>query len=307
MGIADRDTYVALAGGANLDIIGRPSAALIPGDSNPGRVRFAFGGVCRNIAENLARLEVPVELITALGSDAAGRMIGEHCVAAGIGMEHTIPADGEASSVYMAITDEEGDMAWALSDMSTMDSITPGALAARSSVLSPAALIVADANLPSPALEFLAESFPETPLFIDPVSTVKSRKLIPLLGKIHTLKMNCLEAEAITGLPADTREHLTRIGGELVSRGIRRIFITSGSSLVYWNTGGREGFFSPPVVSATDTTGAGDAFMAGIVYSTIRGFGMDETLRVSAAMARLTVICRSAVNPDMRQDLIDRQ
>ena len=58
--------YVTIVGGANLDITGAPFAALIDRDSNPGLVTAAPGGVGRNIAENLARLGVPVKLLTAV-------------------------------------------------------------------------------------------------------------------------------------------------------------------------------------------------------------------------------------------------
>ena len=52
---------IAVVGGANMDIGGFPSAALVPGDSNPGQVRMSVGGVGRNIAENAARLGLEVE------------------------------------------------------------------------------------------------------------------------------------------------------------------------------------------------------------------------------------------------------
>ena len=44
-------------GGANVDIMGIADQALRPQDSNPGTIRTTLGGVGRNIAENLARLD----------------------------------------------------------------------------------------------------------------------------------------------------------------------------------------------------------------------------------------------------------
>ena len=77
--MAEKRGRIAVVGGANMDIGGFPSAALIPGDSNPGQVRMSVGGVGRNIAENAARMGLEVELITALGADGNGRMILEDC------------------------------------------------------------------------------------------------------------------------------------------------------------------------------------------------------------------------------------
>ena len=47
--------YVAVVGAGNVDIGGTPDSALVPADSNPGRVTVTLGGVGRNIAENLSR------------------------------------------------------------------------------------------------------------------------------------------------------------------------------------------------------------------------------------------------------------
>ncbi|HEY4689215.1 MAG TPA: PfkB family carbohydrate kinase, partial [Anaerolineae bacterium] len=68
---------VLVIGAAGLDIKGRAAGPLLPGTSNAGRVRRSLGGVARNVAENLARLDVNVTLLTAVGDDAAGRQIME--------------------------------------------------------------------------------------------------------------------------------------------------------------------------------------------------------------------------------------
>lgn len=65
---------VYVIGGANIDIIGKCNQALIPYDSNIGHVTQSFGGVGRNIAENIARLGFSTHFISALGNDAGGKI-----------------------------------------------------------------------------------------------------------------------------------------------------------------------------------------------------------------------------------------
>lgn len=74
---------VTVIGGANVDIGGRPAAALALHDSNPGFVTQRFGGVGRNVAHNLALLGLPVSFITALGGDLYGSGLRESCRAPG--------------------------------------------------------------------------------------------------------------------------------------------------------------------------------------------------------------------------------
>ena len=72
-----------------------------------------------------------------------------------------------------------------------------------------ARVIVADANIPAESLAFLAENC-TAPIFCDPVSTIKAEKLLPILGKIHTLKPNRMEAALLAGIPVETKEQVER-------------------------------------------------------------------------------------------------
>ncbi|RKX80638.1 MAG: kinase, partial [Spirochaetes bacterium] len=73
------NNYVALIGAANIDIQGFSSNLIIARDSNPGSIEFCAGGVSRNIAENLSRLGVSTELISAIGGDPNGELILSSC------------------------------------------------------------------------------------------------------------------------------------------------------------------------------------------------------------------------------------
>ena len=288
--------YVLLAGGANLDVLGFSAAPLIPRDSNPGRIRFGAGGVIRNVAENLSLLGIRTELITATGSGTDGEFIRNHCISAGIGIRHSITLKEDISSTYIAMMDSDGDMALALSDMSTTDHITPEYLRSKKNVIAGAGIIAADTNLSFESLEYLATGFPGSRLCIDPVSVAKALKLRPLLGNIHTLKMNRLEAESITGFPLNSRKEIRRAGDFFREKGTRRIFITSGKGGVYWADQKGEGFHIPPAVTLINATGAGDAFTAGVVFSTLQNFTIHETLKFSSALAGLTIAGEEAVN-----------
>jgi pseudouridine kinase len=75
---------IVVAGGARVDVKAFSAGALVPATSNAGRARLTFGGVARNVAENLARLGVPVALMAAVGADFFGDALIAHCTAIGI-------------------------------------------------------------------------------------------------------------------------------------------------------------------------------------------------------------------------------
>ena len=118
-----RTPSVVAIGAANIDINGYSTSALLHEESNPGRVELCAGGVARNIAENLARLGVEVELLTALGGDGLQRLIIESCRAAGVGYSYCAVDVTMPSSFYMAVLDCTGEMDVAVCDMPLADKL----------------------------------------------------------------------------------------------------------------------------------------------------------------------------------------
>ena len=82
----DNKAYVVVIGGLNLDIAGLCGQIYREKDSNIGTVELSAGGVGHNIAQNLAKLGVPVELITVYGDDHFGRILEEECKKDGISL-----------------------------------------------------------------------------------------------------------------------------------------------------------------------------------------------------------------------------
>ena len=124
-------SYAVVVGGVNVDIGGRSSASLIAADSNPGTVKISLGGVGRNIAHNLSLLGTDVRMLTAFGDDLHGQRIAASCAELGIDASHARRVTGGTTSTYLYLTDEQGEMALAISDMGICDRITPAYLLER--------------------------------------------------------------------------------------------------------------------------------------------------------------------------------
>lgn len=219
--------YVAVAGAVNVDIGGRSAGPLVGRDSNPGTVTVSMGGVGRNIAHNLRMLGVKVSLLTALGEDPNAGLVTESCQRLGIDLSRALHVPGGTTSSYLFLSDETGDMVLAVSDMDIYEKLTPAYFAHNQGFLNGASLVVADANLPAEALEYLA-SHCTAPLLVDPVSTVKSEKIRPILGRIHTLKPNRLEAESLSGVKITDRDSARQAAKVLLGTGLQRVFISLG-------------------------------------------------------------------------------
>ena len=286
--------YAAVVGGANVDIGGMPERELIEGDSNPGRVRVSLGGVGHNIARNLSLLGIRTVFLTALGRDEYGLRIARDCEENGVDCSEILRAE-DPTSTYLFITDEAGDMRLAISDMAICRRITPEWLETKRRVLEGAAAVVADANLPAETLRWIAENS-VSPVFADPVSVTKAEKLRPLLGRLHTLKPNRLEAEALTG-EADPES----AAAALLDAGCETVFISLGAEGIL--AAGRGELLRLPCLSlpVVNTNGAGDAATAALVWAGLRGLDLRQSAEAALLAGALTAACPEANAPSLSE------
>lgn len=297
--------YVTVVGGVNMDIGGRSYAALVAGDSNPGRVRMSLGGVGRNIAHNMALLGVDVKMLTAMGEDVYAQKIAASCAELGIDLTHATVIPGGHTSTYLFINDERGDMALAVSDMDICAHISPELLASRRALLDASQIVVVDTNIPEESIRWLAENC-RAPLFVDPVSTIKAEKLRGVLGAIHTLKPNRIEAELLSGVTIRDTESLRLAAKTLLDTGMHRVFISLGGDGVYAADRVTGTEVRLPVMEAkmVNTTGCGDAFMAAITWAYLQGTDLADTARYGLAASAIAMESADTINSSLSADAV---
>ena len=296
-------SYAVVVGGVNVDIGGCSNGPLVDGDSNPGKVTMSMGGVGRNIAHNLSLMGTDVRMLTAYGDDLYGTRAAAFCSECGIDMSYALRLPGERTSTYLYITGPDGEMALAVSDMSICEKITPAYLAANLGLLQNAQVIVCDANIPAESLIYLAENC-NVPIFCDPVSTVKAEKIRPILGKLHTLKPNRIEAELLSGVPIRDKADVEKAAQALLDTGLRRVFISLGSEGCYGATHTGAMWMPNFQVNMVNTTGCGDAFMAAIVWAYLEGTELEGTLRAGLAASSIAIETTETINPAMSATLL---
>lgn len=299
-------SYAVVVGGANMDIGGRSAAPLVAADSNPGSVTMSLGGVGRNIAHNMALLGCDVRLLTAFGDDLYAQKLAGSCAELGIDISQALQVQGGVTSTYLYLTGPDGDMALAVNDMSIYERITPAWLQSRRPLLDNAQLIVVDANLTAEAIAWLCENA-KVPIFADPVSTLKAPKLAPVLGRVHTLKPNRMEAEALSGVAITDGDSLRAAAEALLATGLRRVFISLGG----------DGMFAMDHTAAVhvpcfpgrmvNTTGCGDAAMAAIAWAYLESTDLEHTARLALAAGAIAMESGETINPAMSAEAVKQR
>lgn len=294
-------------GAANVDIMGESAARLVMEDSNPGTISVSVGGVTRNVCENTARLGLPTRLITTVGEDMYGEKIRSWCRECGIATDSFITLPGKNSSSYVSIHRSDGEMAVALSDMRILQELTPARLEPMRDKLSAAAAIVVDGCLPQETLRYIIRTFGgSVPIFADPVSTAYARRMRPVLRGIDTLKPNRLEAEILSGRSIRCEADYFRAAEGILAQGVRRVIISAGSRGCYYadNMGQRLWSRTCPLQQVENATGAGDSFMAGLLYSAAQRYWLGDTMDFAMGAALAALQARTTINPAISPELI---
>lgn len=292
---------LAVIGGSNMDLSGRPEAPLVPGESNIGTIHASPGGVARNIAEALARLGHQVSLVSAFGDDAMAAALRRETQDAGVDVSASLTVAGRSTSTYLTLLDHSGELLAAINDMGLLEALTPQALQQRQTQLLACDAWVLDANLSPQSLACLFELAPNRfPIFAEPVSASKAGRLRPYLNRISLLKPNRAEAAALTGLASDAAPD--DLAFALHDLGLCRLVLSLGSDGLYASTRG-----APPAtlaassVAVRSVTGAGDTLMAGLIDAWLSNKSQSDALAWAKAAALLSLQTYRAISPRLSQ------
>ncbi len=177
--------YVLVIGASVVDIFGFSCCDYRAYNSNPGKIKISFGGVCRNIAENLSKVGVNTKLISILGEDDNGKCMLEHSRKIGYDMEDSLILKNATTPTYMAILDEKGEMVSGVADMKSIDKMDSKFIDSKATIIEKSEYTVLDSDN-AKILEYILKKFKgKTKFILDPVSAEKAKN-IKHLNKIFS-------------------------------------------------------------------------------------------------------------------------
>lgn len=300
------ERYVAVLGGANMDLVGSPFKSFRTGDSLPGRVVENFGGVGRNIAQNLALLGTAVRFCSQVGMDHYGDRLLEVTAQSGVDVSPVERVREYPTGMYLAIEDHTGDMIAAINQMAIYDHMDLGYVNHIRPVLESAHRIVLDTNLSESVLAYVLEHYGHKPILVDPVSADKAEKLKGLEGYIHTLKPNRAEAERLSGIPIKDEDGLKANLAWFLNQGIKNIIISLGSEGTWAADAKKQGRVVAKAPKVVGATGAGDAFLAAVACAGLETEDIARLTILGTAAAYVTMADHRTINPELTRESLDQ-
>jgi len=281
---------ITVIGASNVDLISYVPHLPAMGETLHGhRFQIGFGGKGANQAVMAARLGADVAMVTKLGKDVFGENTLENFRACGVDTTHVTFTDAASTGVAPIAVDADGNNAIIIVTGAN-DLLTSEDLASAGSTISSCRVMVCQMEIPVEVnlagLRMAREAGVTTI-----VNPAPARADFPdeLFHLSDVLCPNESETELLTDLPVATPEQAEEAARALLQRGAKSVVLTLGArgALIVSAT---EVHLVPAVeVKATDTTGAGDAFVGSMAFFLAEGRPLVEAVRRANEIAALSV------------------
>ena len=282
-------------GAVFVDVKGFARKKYMPLERNVGDVQVVAGGVCRNVAQNLAGLGVPARFVSMVDDDGVGRQVRDDLAARGVDVDHVFFAQN-GMGMWLAILDEAGNLAGSISRQPNFD-----ALHAYLSINGEAIMAGADGVV----LEFdMNAEISQLVMALAKKHGVPVYSIVGNMGVIlsHPEYLHDVACFICNEMEASRlfREDLTPLGPEAMLEALKRgsavagipsMVITMGprGAVYVDNRSGEFGYCPPQDVPVVDTTGAGDAFFSAAVAALAGGAPLSQAVQEGTKLAARTL------------------
>ncbi|OBK77267.1 ribokinase [Mycobacterium sp. 1274761.0] len=265
---------VCVVGSVNMDHVFSVDSLPRPGETvMASSVRPLPGGKGGNQAVAAARAGAGVQLVAALGDDAAGDQLRAHLQANGVGLDGVVEVPGPSGTAVIAV-DSAGENTIV---------VAPGANARLTVASSKAEAVISDSDVLLLQLEIPVPTAVDAARVARAAGSVVVVNASPAGAKPHDLIALAQLADVVVVNEAEAREWHWPVTHLVITRGGR------GASYL----GQDERFDVPaPTVRAVDTTGAGDVFAGVLAAEWLAGH--EEALRRACTAGALATTVAGA-------------
>ena len=279
-----------------VDVKGFAREKYLPLERNVGDVQVTYGGVCRNVAENLRGLGRQAQFVSMVDDNAIGEQVRRGLKKLGVNVEHVISAP-RGMGMWLAILDEKGDLAGSISRQPEFGALEDYLNEKGDEIMArtDGVALEFDMNAGITALVMALAKKHRKPVYTIVGNMGVILRHPEYLHDVSCFICNEMEAgrlfrEDLTKLePEEMLEALRR--GSAVA-GIPAMVITMGprGSVYVDNRTGEFGYCPSQPVEVTDTTGAGDAFFSATVAALMGGVPLSQAVREGTALAARTLL-----------------
>ena len=293
---------IVVLGAVFVDIKGYPLSTYIPGGRNAGRVVQVHGGVSRNIVEDIANVELRPTFVSLVDETSAGADVIKKLQSHKVDTRYMRRTE-DGMGTWLAIFDNSGDVTAAISKRPDLRPIAAILDEQGDEIFREADSISLEIDMDK---EIVKRAFALAEKYGKPIYAVVSNMSIAVerrdfMRSVHCFICNQQEAGILFSENYDDvtpEEMLETLQMKIRGAQISRMVVTMGAQgAVFATLDGESGWCPAKKVDVKDTTGAGDAFFAGVVIGQTYGKSMMESCEIGTRLAASVITTGENVCP----------
>ena len=296
---------IVIIGAVFVDIKGYPLSTYIPGGRNAGRVEQVHGGVCRNVAEDIANVELRPTFVSLVDDTGSGQDVIDKLAKHKVNTRY-IEKVPDGMGTWLAVFDNDGDVCAAISKRPDTTPLTKLLEEKGDEIFADCDGIAFELDLEKATvkqiLRYAKKYNKKVYAVISNMSIAMERRAF--LQEIDCFVCNQQEAGLLF---SDEYDHMApeemcrTLAANVHSANIPCMVVTmGGEGAVYARSNGESGVVPAKKVDVIDTTGAGDAFFAGTVIGLTYGKTLPEACEIGSRLAASVICTAENVCPRFR-------
>lgn len=298
--VINENRPIVCIGGANLDTRYIVKDQLRFELTNEVDTRYSVGGVARNIAENLGRLEEDVQLFSIVGNDMAGHLIKSSSKEV-VDLREIEVIENQKTGSFIEVLDQDENVVMGMADVEIYNQLTTTWVIKHIETIKRAKFIVVDTNCPKETTEYLMYLSKEKgiQMIIVTASIQKVFQLPDDLSDVVIYSKNN-EIEAYLDQPVQTDEELKQAAQFFVDKGVEAIIIAKDSEkTVYACQDKMKIYHNPFGKNKTYEWGTNEAMCAAVIHYQLKGEDIETSIRAGLLNGYYTAQEKCIVRPNL--------
>ncbi len=300
---------IVVFGAVFVDIKGYPETQYIPGGRNVGNVVQVHGGVSRNVAEDIANLELKPTFVSVVDESGISTDVIDHLQKHGVNTDY-IRRTEDGLGTWLAIFDNSGDVTASISKRPDLSAISEIIDECGEEIFSKADSVVVEVDMDK---DLLMKIYEYAERFGKKIYGVVSNMSIAMERRGLLRRTDCvvcnsqetgmLFSEDYSGIGAE--KLCGMIGERRRKAGFRSMVVTMGEQGAVYSDESGDGICPPQKTDVIDTTGAGDAFFAGVAAGLTYGKHLSEACGIGTRLASAVISTKESCCPHFKPEEFD--
>lgn len=300
--MAVKKNGIIVLGAVFVDVKGFPDDIYIPNGRNAGSVKYVHGGVSRNVVEDIANIELRPTFLSIVDDSALGEDVRRKLERHKVNTEY-MQEIKNGMGTWLAVFDHNGDVAGSISQRPNLMPLLSLLEEKGDEIFSEADSVVIEVDVDK---EIVKQVISLCEKYKIKLYGVVSNMSIAMERRDFLQKFDCFicnQQEAGLFFSEDYSEKTPEELKEILADSLKRANIPSmvvtmgGEGAVYADQKENSGICPARKVQVRDTTGAGDAFCAGVAIGLTYGKGLADAVEIGTRLAASVITSSENVCP----------